>query len=319
MTGHLSQVYTRPVPEPGARPPLLLSFDIEDWGQLMRRSLGDRSFTPSGAAFERQLQAVLGLLDELDARATFFLLGATIERYPELTRELAGRGHEIASHGHSHERVFNLTEGEFRSDVARSVELIQDLTGRRPRGYRAPAFSITRATPWAFEVLAELGFAYDSSQYDSPRIAERLGGLPAAPYRLQLASGRELWELPVATSPLGGRRLPVGGGSYWRLLPGRFLARALRKTAAPAMLYFHPYECDPKLLRAALPPSVGARERLVALVWHLWFNPGRKRVPARIRRVAQDFRLVSYEEAHVEIAERHGASTRTLSQDGILV
>jgi hypothetical protein len=85
------------------------------------------------------------------------------------------------------------------------------------------------------------------------------------------------------------------------------------------MLYFHPYECDPKLIRAALPPSAGARERLKALAWHLWFNPGRKRVPARIRRVAQDFRLVSYEEAHVEIAERHGASTRTLSQDGILV
>jgi hypothetical protein len=168
-------------------------------------------------------------------------------------------------------------------------------------------------------VLAELGFAYDSSQYDSPRIAGRLGGQPAAPYRLRLASGRELWELPVATWPVAGRRLPVGGGSYWRLLPGALLTRALRAAAAPPMLYFHPYECDPRLLRAALPPSAEARERLKALAWQLWFNPGRKRVPARIRRVARDFRLVSYEEAHVEIAERHGASTRTLSQGGVLV
>ena len=300
-------------------PPLVLSFDVEDWGQLMRRSLGDRSFTPSGAAFERQLRAVLGLLEELSASATFFLLGATIERYPELTRELAERGHELASHGFSHDRVFAQTAGEFRRDVERSIDTIESLTGRRPVGYRAPAFSITRDTPWAYEVLADLGFAYDSSQYDSPRVAGRLDGLPATPYRLRLASGRELWELPVATAPLAGRRVPVGGGSYWRLLPGRVLAAALRRAASPAMLYFHPYECDPKLLRAALPPGAGARERLKALAWFLWFNPGRKRIPAHIRRVAQEFRLVSYEEAHVDIAERHGARTRTLSQDGVLV
>jgi hypothetical protein len=168
-------------------------------------------------------------------------------------------------------------------------------------------------------VLADLGFAYDSSQYDSPRIAGRLTGVPAAPYRLKLASGRELWELPIATWRLAGRSVPIGGGSYWRILPGALLSRALRTAAAPPMLYFHPYECDPKLLRAALPPTPGARQRLLALAWHLWFNPGRRRVPARIRRVAREFRLISYEEAHDEIAERHGASTRTLSQDGIFV
>ena len=308
--------YTRRV---SARPPLVLSFDVEDWGQLMRRSLGDSSFAPSGAAFERQLGAVLELLDELGARATMFLLGVTVERYPALARELAERGHEIASHGYSHERVFCQTEAEFRADVARSVDVIEAATGRHPRGYRAPAFSITRATPWAYEALADLGFAYDSSQYDSPRIQGRLGGVPAEPYRLRLESGRELWELPVATAPVAGRRWPVGGGSYWRLLPAAALNRALRRSDGVTTLYFHPYECDPKLLRAALPPSVGVRERLRALAWHLWFNPGRRRVPARIRRVARDFRLVSYEEAHVEIANRHGACTRALSQDGVLV
>jgi polysaccharide deacetylase family protein (PEP-CTERM system associated) len=313
------------MPAPAAqqqRPPVLLSFDVEDWGQLMRRSLGDRSFTPSGAAFERQLHAVFELLDELDAGATFFLLGATAERYPELIRELADRGHEIASHGYAHDRVSAQTEDEFRRDVVRSVEVIEGLTGRRPLGYRAPAFSITRSTPWAYEALADLGFLYDSSQYDSPRIGGRLGAVPSAPYRLRLASGRELWELPVTVWRLGDRVLPIGGGSYWRLLPWPVLARALRhvrRGTSHPVLYFHPYECDPRLLRAVLPPSAGARDRLAALAWHLWFNPGRKRVAARIRRVAREFRLVSYEEAHVEIAERHGARTRTLSQEGVLV
>jgi polysaccharide deacetylase family protein (PEP-CTERM system associated) len=317
--------YTRRVSAPEAqseRPPALLSFDVEDWGQLMRRSLGDRSFTPSGADFERQLAAVLDLLDELGAGATFFLLGATAERYPAAMAELAARGHEVASHGYAHDRVSSQSEREFREDVQRSVEIIGELTGRRPAGYRAPLFSVTRDTPWAYEVLADLGFRYDSSQYDSPRIPGRLEGVPAAPYRLRLASGRELWELPVAVCRVLGRTVPVGGGSYWRLLPGRVLVGALRRSRRSTthpVLYFHPYECDPELLRAALPPSPGARERLVALAWHVWFNPGRKRVVSRIRRVAQEFRLVSYEEAHGEIAERYGSRTRALSEDGVLV
>jgi polysaccharide deacetylase family protein (PEP-CTERM system associated) len=304
------------------RPPALLSFDVEDWGQLMRRSLGDRSFTPSGPDFERQLTVALNLLDELQASATFFLLGVTVEHYPRAVAEIAERGHEVASHGYFHDRVFAQDEQEFRHDVERSIGVIGEVTGRRPVGYRAPAFSITRDTPWAYEVLADLGFQYDSSQYDSPRVSGRLKEVPPAPYRLRLASGRELWELPLAVSRFAGRTVPIGGGSYWRLLPGRLLVKALqrsRESTTHPVLYFHPYECDPRVLRADLPPSPGARNRLVALAWHLWFNPGRKRVVPRIRRVAREFRLVSYEEAHGEIAERYGSRTRALSEDGVLV
>src|SRR4051794_25658065 len=144
----------------------------------MRRSLGDRSYRPSGAAFERQMAALLALLDETGAGATFFVLGATAERYPDIVRELARRGHEIACHGHFHDRVFAQSEHEFRADVERGAELIETLTGGRPSGSRAAAFSIPRSTPWAFETLADLGFAYDSSQYDSPRVRGRLAGIP---------------------------------------------------------------------------------------------------------------------------------------------
>ena len=193
---------------------LLLSIDFEDWHQLVHRRLGRADWDKRGPALERQTEAVLSLLDELEVRATFFVLGMTAERYPDLVREVAARGHEIASHGHAHERVYEQTRDEFRADLERGLEAVEAATGVRAVGYRAPAFSITRDSPWAYEELAAAGFEYDSSQYDSPRVPRRLEAIPRAPYRLRTESGAELWELPVAAS-----RLPVGGGAYWRVLP----------------------------------------------------------------------------------------------------
>src|SRR5205807_8148780 len=133
-------------------------------------------------------------------------------------REIAARGHEPACHGFAHERVFRQTRDEFRRDVERCVELVAATCGRRPVAYRAPAFSINRQTPWAYEALAEAGIRYDSRQYDSPRIPHRIGAIPQTPSRLEVPWG-ELYELPVCVAPLGGRMLPVRRGSYWRLPP----------------------------------------------------------------------------------------------------
>jgi polysaccharide deacetylase family protein (PEP-CTERM system associated) len=258
----------------------------------------------------------------MGASATFFVLGATAIHYPHAIRAIADRGHEVACHGFWHDRVFAQTEADFREDVEACAVLLEELTGRRPRGYRAPAFSITSSTAWAYEVLADLGFEYDSSQYDSPRVRGRHRAIPEAPYRLRLPSGRELWELPIATWRRGERVMPIGGGSYWRLLPAAILKRALRgasREGAPPMLYFHPYECDPRPLRAGVPPSAGPKARAMALAWHLWFNPGRSRIVPRLERLAKDFRLVGFEEVREEISERYGAGTRSLSQGGVLV
>ena len=129
------------------------------------------------------------------------------------------------------------------------------------------AFSITRDTPWAYETLSELGFRYDSSQYDSPRIPRRIGPVPPTPYRLELPSGREIWEFPITVWRIRGRPVPVGGGAYWRVLPAAVLRRALRQVTgenAYPVLYFHPYELDPRPLRAALPESPTPRQRLLA-------------------------------------------------------
>ena len=304
------------------RPALLLSIDFEDWHQLVHRRLGLADWDRRSGAFERQAAATFELLDELGAKATFFVLGITAERYPELVAELAARGHEPASHGYAHARVYEQDAAGFRGDLDRSVETIERLAGRRPVAYRAPAFSITRRTPWAYDSLVEAGFRVDSSQYDSPRVPDRISGVPGAPYRLVLPSGLELWELPVAVWRLGGRPVPVGGGSYWRVLPLALLERgldAVHDRSAYPVVYFHPYEWAPDPLRAALPVTATPRQRLIAGGRSLWRNAGRPLVARRLRAVARRYRLLSYEQAYADIARRYGSSSRSLSPEGVLV
>lgn len=301
---------------------LLLSFDFEDWHQLVHRALGRTDWDRRGPALERQTAAILDLLEELDTKATFFVLGMTAERYPDLVRGIAAKGHEVACHGYAHRRVASESRDGFREDVEHCATLLEELTGKRPLGYRAPAFSITRDTPWAYDVLAELGFRYDSSQYDSPRISRRITPVPPAPYRLQLASGAEIWEFPITVWRVRGRAIPVGGGAYWRVAPTAVLRRALREVAddnAYPVLYFHPYELDPQPLRVSLPESPTPRQRLLAAWKSVQRNPGRRLVADRIRAIAREHPLSSYEEAHGEVVEHYGARPRSLSREGVVV
>jgi peptidoglycan/xylan/chitin deacetylase (PgdA/CDA1 family) len=219
----------------------------------------------------------------------------SVAQHGELVAEIVRRGHEPASHGYAHARVYDQTREDFRADVERSVEAIADAGGRRPVAYRAPAFSINRRTPWAYEVLAEAGFRYDSSQYDSPRVPDRIGGIPKEPFRLG-----ELWELPVA-----------GGGSYWRVLPPRNLREL-------AVLYFHPYEFGPAL-GAELPANATTKQRLAAAKVTAWRNAGRGLVERRLRQVARTHRLVSYHQAYGDIDRLYGTRSRALSPQGVLV
>jgi polysaccharide deacetylase family protein (PEP-CTERM system associated) len=303
---------------------LLLSVDFEDWHQLVHRAANVPDWDVADSALERQTAAVLDVLDELGARATFFFLGITVRRYPELVREVVARGHEPACHGFAHERVYRQERAAFAEDVAAAAALIGETCGRRPVTYRAPAFSINRDTTWAFEVLAELGFRFDSSLYDSPRIPNRIAGIPDAPCRLELPSGAELWELPVCVARFAGRVLPIGGGSYWRLLPATAIVRGLRRaheTNPHPVVYVHPYEFDPQPLHARLAHAPSRRSRLYAAHRSLWRNAGRGLVAKRLRAVAERFRLISYEQAYADIAdlEHHPARSRALSREGVLV
>jgi polysaccharide deacetylase family protein (PEP-CTERM system associated) len=296
------------------RPRLVLTFDLEDWHQIVHRSLGVADWDRPHEAFERQVETLLALLDELDVRATFFVLGMCAKNYPDAVREIAARGHELASHGFEHVPVHRQTRDDFHRDVEASIMLLESLTGRRPLGYRAPAFSITRGSAWAFELLADLGFAYDSSQYDTPRLPDRLLEIPDEPYRLEVRPGEELLEFPIAMGRWRGRRIPIGGGTYWRVLPRRVLFDALRAAAGPnaaPVLYFHPYELDPKPLRTVSGPRFRAATQV------LYWNARRRRIPVLLRAAAREFELLTHERCLATAGS--GARSKALSSEGVVV
>jgi polysaccharide deacetylase family protein (PEP-CTERM system associated) len=220
-----------------------LTIDLEDWHQLFHRQLTGEVIRPTPAVVNAT-HRLLDMLDEVGVRATFFVLGNVAETYPELVREVVQRGHEIGSHTHSHELIFRMTPAAFKTDMERSLAQLQDLAGQPILGFRAPEFSVGHLQHWCFEILAELGFRYDSSVF--PLSQARYGISEASRYPFVIAtSSGTIYEYPLATWDIGRFRLPVAGGSYFRLLPGRLLRRALNDIDASgrtAVLYFHPYE-----------------------------------------------------------------------------
>ena len=220
-----------------------LTIDLEDWHQLFHRRLTGEEIRPTKAVVGAT-HRLLDVLDEAGVRATFFVLGNVAEAYPELVREVVRRGHEVGSHTHSHELIFNLEPATFRADMERSLGGLQDLTGQPILGFRAPEFSVGHLRHWCFEILAELGFRYDSSVFPLPHARYGIPEAPRHPFAISTPNG-EIQEFPLATWDFGRLRLPIAGGSYFRLLPGRLLQRALNaidESGRTAVLYFHPYE-----------------------------------------------------------------------------
>ncbi len=280
---------------------LLLSIDFEDWHQLVRRRVGAGNWAEPGPALKRQTDAVLLLLDELDVKATFFILGMAARGHPELVEAVVERGHEIGCHGDAHLPVHSQTPAEFAADIEAARETIERLTGRPPLGYRAPAFSITRDATWAYEVLAEEGFEYDASQHDTPRIRDRAALASSSPHPLKLSGGRDLWEFPVAVwrGPFG--RLPVGGASYWAVMPTGLVLKGLTRAGAYGGLYLHPYELDPDRLRVLLPAGASRPQRVHAAARAAQRNSARRRAPGVLGAIAERFELIPYGEAHASL------------------
>jgi peptidoglycan-N-acetylglucosamine deacetylase len=282
---------------------VLLSVDFEDWHQLVRRRVGMAAWEQPGPALERQTSTLLALFDELGARATFFILGMAARAHPRLVEQIAAHGHEIACHGDRHFPVHRQTPREFADDLRAARVTIEQLTGRTPVGYRAPAFSITRESPWAYSVLAEEGFAYDASQHDSPWLRDREPPREIGPHPLDVPNGSALWEFPVAVWHLGPLRLPVGGASYWAALPTSLVLRGLDEAGAPPGLYLHPHELDPQPLRATLGGRASPAQRAHATLRGTQRNSARRRAPHVLRAIARRFRLIPYGEAHAELSD----------------
>jgi polysaccharide deacetylase family protein (PEP-CTERM system associated) len=222
---------------------LVISIDMEDWPQ----STWDRSLPISDRA-ERNAQRLLDILAENGKKATIFVLGKLAERFPAIVKRMVDEGHEIGSHGYGHEEIFHQTAETFREDVRRSKDILEGICGKAVVGFRAPDFSIVLTTTWALDILAELGFEYDSSIFPIKHRRYGIPDWPSHPVRLCLASGRDIVELPIATVSLVGRRLPIGGGGYHRLLPSSLILGAVShvlKKGMPFIAYCHPYEFDP--------------------------------------------------------------------------
>jgi polysaccharide deacetylase family protein (PEP-CTERM system associated) len=280
---------------------LLLSVDFEDWHQLVRRRVAAANWREAGPALAGQTRALLKLLDELGVRATFFILGMAARSHPDLVEEVAAAGHEIACHGDEHLPVHSQSREEFAADLRRAVSTIERLTESPPLGYRAPAFSIDERSPWAYEVLAAEGFAYDASEHDSPRLHEAGVVLGRGPHRLELPDG-ELWELPVAVWYPRKYRVPVGGPSYWATVPVPLVLRGLDEVAPMAGLYTHPYEFDPETLNPLLPPSTPPSQLIRAELRTLRRNLARRRTAIVLRAIAKRHRLIPYGEAYAQLS-----------------
>jgi polysaccharide deacetylase family protein (PEP-CTERM system associated) len=224
-----------------------LSVDVEDWFQVgaFEKVIAREDWNGLEHRVEANTDAVLALFDQGGVKATFFTLGWVAERYPALIRRIAEAGHEVASHGWDHARVFTMTPEQFRTDIARTRAVLEDASGQRVTGYRAPSFSIDKRTPWAHEILAEAGYAYSSSV--APIGHDHYGWADAPRAAFRPVAGAELIELPVTTGRFLGREVTTGGG-FFRLLPGNVVHRAIRElngAGRPGVFYFHPWEVDP--------------------------------------------------------------------------
>jgi len=241
----------------------IFTVDVEEYFQVhafegvIRRS--EWPAVPSRVA--RNVDVLLDLLAEHDVIGTFFVLGWVADRHPHVIRRIADAGHEIASHGWWHYRVTALQPEEFREEVRSSKALLEDITGHPVSGYRAPSFSITPDCQFAFDILLEEGYLYDSSVFPIWRPNYGWPGAPPIPHVKPCANG-SLLEFPLATSLWGPFRIPAAGGGYMRQFPFSLVQRAFREHSVqgiPGVFYVHPWELDPEQPRIRVGPLTRLR------------------------------------------------------------
>jgi polysaccharide deacetylase family protein (PEP-CTERM system associated) len=230
------------------QPPNALTCDVEDYFQVsaFEHLVTKQSWRERECRIPRNIDRVLSLCDDADVHGTFFTLGWVAKNFPEVVRRISEAGHEVASHGMQHVRVWDQSPETFREDITRAKKLLEDVSGKAVIGYRAASWSLDKRTPWAHSIMAEAGYLYSSSIFP---IAHDHYGLPDAPAYPFFVRSAGILEIPATTSRLLGRNLPAAGGGWFRLLPlpmSRWLMQRTRKsTGLPAVFYFHPWELDP--------------------------------------------------------------------------
>ena len=223
--------------------------DVEEYFQVkaLESVVSRDAWLTHPSRVERSVSKLLDTLARYDTRGTFFLLGWLAKHRSQVVRSIAEAGHEIASHGFAHERVTALSREGLREDLRSSKKALEDVTGRAVLGYRAPSFSIIPGYEWAFDILIEEGYSYDSSLFPILRRGYGYPNAPRSAHLIQRQSG-QLAEFPLATTRILNCSIPAAGGGYLRQLPLGLIRRAFREAAErrePATFYIHPWEIDP--------------------------------------------------------------------------
>jgi polysaccharide deacetylase family protein (PEP-CTERM system associated) len=281
----------------------IMSVDVEDYHDQLALDFQDRIIPPDREAV-RCMERMLELFAEFGVKTTCFILGEIAEYFPGLVRRIADEGHHLGIHGYYHHEVYRLGPDGFRSAVDRAKKLVEDVAGREANAHRATAFSINEksGTTWAMDILAELGFKYDSSVF--PFRGRRYGSpeAPRQPYHHKTSHG-PLWEIPMSTIRRGGRRLPVCGGGYLRLFPLGWTDRAVRQLNAEglgAVVYLHPYEVE---TRPMIQPLQGLSFKRKAHFHLLNFQQVRRRGTTlpKLRHLMTRYRFGTVEQAVKEL------------------
>lgn len=228
-----------------------MTVDVEDYYHVaaFAKVIDPTSWEQWPSRVEANTRRLLALFEQHNIKITFFILGWVAERYPQLVRDIQAAGHEIASHGYSHQLIYRQTPEVFRAETAKSKQILEDISQSPITGYRAASYSITRNSLWALDILAELGFTWDSSIFPTRHDNYGIPGSPEEPYRITTHSGASLVEFPLTTAKVLGQAVPAAGGGYFRQYPyalSRWLFnRASDNQAKPQIFYLHPWEIDP--------------------------------------------------------------------------
>lgn len=262
--------------------PHTITVDVEDWYQSTFDSSAGLS-----ARFESSTMKVLESFAAHQVRATFYVLGLAAAQAPSVVKAIARAGHEVQSHGYGHVEIFKLTEEEFRQDLVRAKGMLEDLIAREIYGYRAPSFSIDGRTPWALDALAATGHRYDSSIFPMRMNRYGVANYPTEPRVVLTPAGRRIVEAPVAVATWFGRRVPIGGGGYFRLWPYYLIRAAWRqreRAGVPGIMYMHPYEYDPA--------EIEAYKGRVSRRMRLHQGLGRKGFRKKLERLMREFQFL---------------------------
>lgn len=269
------------------RPESVFSIDVEDWYNLSGTGVEPppSEWDRLESRVERNFEGMLEILAEQKAVATCFFVGYFAKRFPHLVRKAVEQGHEVASHSYYHRLAYEQSPEEFRDDVRSARLLLEDISGSRVTGFRAPAFSVTAKTPWFFDALIEAGYEYDSSVFPAPHQTGGLATKSLAPHMVKGESG-QLVEFPITAVPVFGKLMCFFGGGYLRLFPYdviRSMAKRAERDGRPVIFYVHPREIDPDQPRMPL----SARRRFTCYVNLHSTRP-------KMQRILRDFSVTSF-------------------------